>query len=135
MVQQVGFAGPFERVTVRLDDPNLQPLQVLLNPKRCGRCRLRPTRRCGSACRITICCLRIVCRVVSDQSPVQYIMENRFMSAMSSSAATPIVSEMSSQSSMSELSPVQLQRLMAKVAAISAMAKVDYVPDLPQDPI
>jgi ABC-type Fe3+/spermidine/putrescine transport system ATPase subunit len=34
VVQQVGFAGPFERVTVRLDDPNLQPLQVLLSPEK-----------------------------------------------------------------------------------------------------
>ncbi|MBZ0286091.1 MAG: ABC transporter ATP-binding protein [Anaerolineae bacterium] len=31
-VQQIGFAGPLERVTVRLDDPNSPPLQVLLSP-------------------------------------------------------------------------------------------------------
>jgi sulfate/thiosulfate transport system ATP-binding protein len=32
IVQHIGFAGPLERVTVRLDDPNSPPLQVLLSP-------------------------------------------------------------------------------------------------------
>ena len=32
MIEQVGFAGPYERVTVRLDDHNFEPLQVLLSP-------------------------------------------------------------------------------------------------------
>src|SRR5689334_642045 len=32
VVQHIGFAGPLERVTVRLDDPNSPPLQVLLSP-------------------------------------------------------------------------------------------------------
>ncbi len=34
VVQQVGFAGPLERVVVRLDDHNFEPLQVLLSPEK-----------------------------------------------------------------------------------------------------
>lgn len=34
VVQQVGFAGPLERVVVRLDDRSFAPLQVLLSPEK-----------------------------------------------------------------------------------------------------
>jgi len=34
VVQQIGFAGPLERVVVRLDDTSFEPLQVLLSPEK-----------------------------------------------------------------------------------------------------
>lgn len=43
VVQQIGFAGPFERVVVRLDDPKFEPLQVLLSPEKVRSLALTPT--------------------------------------------------------------------------------------------
>ena len=34
VVQQIGFAGPLERVVVRMDDSDFEPLQVLLSPEK-----------------------------------------------------------------------------------------------------
>jgi len=42
-VQQVGFAGPFERVVVQLDDPNFEPLQVLLSPEKVRSLAITPS--------------------------------------------------------------------------------------------
>ncbi|MBA3872066.1 MAG: ABC transporter ATP-binding protein [Anaerolineae bacterium] len=42
VVQQIGFAGPFERVVVRLDDENFEPLQVLLSPEKVRSLALEP---------------------------------------------------------------------------------------------
>ncbi len=34
VIQQIGFAGPLERVVVRMDDNDFEPLQVLLSPEK-----------------------------------------------------------------------------------------------------
>jgi sulfate/thiosulfate transport system ATP-binding protein len=44
VVERVGFAGPLERVTVRLDKPGIEPLQVLLSPDEARSLAVEPER-------------------------------------------------------------------------------------------
>jgi len=44
VVERVGFAGPLERVTVRLDKPDIEPLQVLLSPDEARSLAVEPER-------------------------------------------------------------------------------------------
>ena len=44
VVQQVGFAGPLERVVVRMEDDHMKPLQVLVSPEKVRSLALEPNK-------------------------------------------------------------------------------------------